>query len=567
MDSAGTWSLMQRRAPSDRVPRTKEDRSRLLGLVREHVRATRPVPPLSFQEVLDHTDAVLAASGMNKRYRDYCAVLVNNEVWKEQVAKFPFHRRLLLLPKCLRSETMCRAEIDELGLVCGSCGSCPIGDLQTQAERLGYAVMVAEGSPIVMSLIETGKVDAVVGVSCLSVLERVFPYMEAGAVPGIAIPLLNEGCSLTTVDLDWVWDAIHLLGSDPTRALDLEGLRREVEAWFAPERLEAVLGPSRSDTEKLARDWLAKAGKRWRPFLAVCTYQALQGDPGARPPDELETLAIAIECFHKASLIHDDIEDGDAARYGERTLHEELGIPVALNVGDFLIGEGYRLLTAAAYGPQVRAAMLAAVSEGHRTLCVGQGAELLWRCAPRPLSTAEVLEIFRLKTAPAFDVALQVGALAAGAGEELWGPLRRYSASVGTAYQIRDDIEDFDGEGGDLARSRPPLILAIAHDRATGRARTILDDLWRGSRRGPEIREEVAKILDGVGAFEVARELLDVHKFEAIRVLGEVGSPHLKGLLRRVISKIFGELEAMGCCDEYRAGNAASGERGADAAA
>ena len=51
-----------------------------------------------------------------------------------------------------------------------------------------------------------------------------------------------------------------------------------------------------------------------------------------------------MECFHKASLIHDDIEDDDAQRYGEPTLHVEHGVPVALNVGDLLIGEGYRLL-------------------------------------------------------------------------------------------------------------------------------------------------------------------------------------------------------------------------------
>jgi geranylgeranyl pyrophosphate synthase len=50
--------------------------------------------------------------------------------------------------------------------------------------------------------------------------------------------------------------------------------------------------------------------------------------------------------FHKASLIHDDIEDGDALRYGEPTLHSEYGVAVALNVGDLLIGEGYRLLAA-----------------------------------------------------------------------------------------------------------------------------------------------------------------------------------------------------------------------------
>ena len=62
-------------------------------------------------------------------------------------------------------------------------------ELQAEAERLGYAVLCAEGSAIVMAIIQTGKIDAIVGVSCLSVLEKAFPYMESAAIPGIAILL------------------------------------------------------------------------------------------------------------------------------------------------------------------------------------------------------------------------------------------------------------------------------------------------------------------------------------------------------------------------------------------
>jgi len=69
-----------------------------------------------------------------------------------------------------------------------------------RAGELGYAVLVAEGSAIVMSLIQTGKIEAIVGVSCLSVLERAFPYMEAAAIPGVAVPLLQDDCIDTTVE-------------------------------------------------------------------------------------------------------------------------------------------------------------------------------------------------------------------------------------------------------------------------------------------------------------------------------------------------------------------------------
>src|SRR5690606_891819 len=148
--------------------------------------------------------------------------------------------------------------------------------------------------------------DAVVGVSCLNVLEKCFPHMEAAAVPSVAIPLLQDDCINTTVDLDWVWDVIHLTASDKTYRLDLEGLKREVQSWFSRTALDELLGQAPSETDAIARDWLAKDGKRWRPYLAVCTYMALEGvRHGEEPPKPraLRQLAVAIECFHKASLI------------------------------------------------------------------------------------------------------------------------------------------------------------------------------------------------------------------------------------------------------------------------
>ena len=249
-------------------------------------------------------------------YRDYVGILINNEVWSEHLASVPFDRRLLLLPKCLRVEDKCPAPFDEFGLLCKQCGLCTIQDLQEEAERLGYAVLVAEGSALVMALIQSGKIDAIVGVSCLSVLERAFPYMEAAAIPGVAIPLLQDDCKDTAVDIDWVWSVIHHTSDDRTRRLDLDALRKEVETWFTPDALDAVLGPAEGEADRVARSWLAAEGKRWRPFLTACAYKALQDDPDQPLPPSLRQAAVAVECFHKASLVHDDIEDADDQRYG-----------------------------------------------------------------------------------------------------------------------------------------------------------------------------------------------------------------------------------------------------------
>ncbi len=391
------------RAPQDNIPPTRAERERLKYLVEGYVEARRDrlTPPFVLDELRSHSDEVVRNHGIDPKYRDYLAVLLNSEVWREQLATVPYERRLLLLPKCLRVEDKCPAPFDEFGLLCKQCGLCSIQDLQEEAERLGYAVLVAEGSAIVMALIQTGKIDALVGVSCLSVLEKAFPYLEAAAIPGVAIPLLQDDCKDTGVDLDWVWDVIHLTSDDKTRRLDLDGLRREVESWFEPPALDEVFGTKPgSDTERTARCWLAKAGKRWRPFLTVCAFRALCDDQEAALPADLRKLAVAVECFHKASLIHDDIEDGDSMRYGELALHAEHGVPIALNVGDLLIGEGYRLISECQAPADIRARMIQIASRGHCTLCLGQGAELEWMRAPAPLSSVQVLEIFRQKDRP-----------------------------------------------------------------------------------------------------------------------------------------------------------------------
>src|SRR3954464_598657 len=417
------------RAPKKNIPQTGIERNHILQMVRNYVAEHNPVPPLPTEDLKAHADRLVSMLKCDPIYRDYIGVLISNEMWREHLSQVPFERRLLLLPKCLRVESKCPAPFYEFGLLCKQCGLCSIQDLQAEAERLGYAVLVAEGSAIVMSLIQTGKIEAIVGVSCLSVLERAFPYMEAAAIPGVAVPLLQDDCIDTTVDLDWVWDYIHLTSDDKTRRLDLGALREEVDTWFAQEKLAKIMGPAEGETERIGREWLARAGKRWRPFLTVASYQALRDTPGAPLPEDVRKIAVAVECFHKASLIHDDIEDGDGERYGEKTLHEEHGVPVALNVGDLLIGEGYRLIANCEASPEQKAAMFLAAPEGQRQLCGGGGAELGWARKPAPLSSLQVLDIFRQKTAPAFEVALRLGALYAGneQHEEVSDVLQEYS--------------------------------------------------------------------------------------------------------------------------------------------
>ncbi len=559
--------VLPSRPPQETIPQTRAEREGMRVTIQRYVAANRDrlVPPLVLDELRLRSEELLALTGIDPKYRDYVGVLLSNEVWREQLAAVPFERRLLLLPKCMRVEDRCPAPFDEFGLLCKQCGLCSIQDLQEEAERLGYPVLVAEGSAIVMALIQTGKIDAIVGVSCLSVLERAFPYMESAAVPGIAIPLLQDDCRDTAVDIEWVWEVLHLDSADQTRRLDLEATKEEVRAWFQRENLDAIMGPAANGTEQIAREWLARDGKRWRPFLAVCAYQAMIEKPDAPLPAELRKVAAAVECFHKASLIHDDIEDNDAERYGRPALHMEIGVPAALNVGDLLVGEGYRLLASVDAPAEIRTAMSRAAAEGHRTLCLGQGAELLWARKPQPMSATEVLGIFSQKTAPAFEVALQLGVLFSGANIDVSATLAKYSQALGIAYQIRDDLDDLAADGvSDMTQMRPSLPMALAMDRAKGSSREIMERVWRKSAT-PEDREQLARILAEVKAEDRCRGLFEGYKEEAVRALKEIEHASLKGLLRRVIGKIF-SVEIKGWCSEFEARNAAGSPAGAEAA-
>ena len=544
------------RAPKENIPQTREEREVILREVRHYVAEQTLVPPVPLGDLKVHADKLVVALNTQANYRDYIGILINNELWRETLAAVPFERRLLMVPKCLRVESKCPAPFDEFGLLCKSCGLCSIQDLEYEAEKLGYAALVAEGSAIVMSLIQTGKVDAIVGVACIPVLERAFPYMEAAAVPGVAIPLLQDDCIDTTVDEEWIWDYIHLTSDDKTRRLDLSQLHEQVETWFTPESIEAVMGESEGETEAIARQWLSRAGKRWRPFLTAASFQALRDDATEPLPEDLRKVALAIECFHKASLIHDDIEDEDAERYGEKTLHEEYGIAVALNVGDLLIGEGYRLIAKTTVSDKQRVAMLQVAAEGQRHLCRGQGAELIWKRNPEPLKSVEVLDIFRQKTAPAFEVALQLGCIYANLEkyEEVSEVLGQYSENLGIAYQIRDDLSDLgaEGETNDLAGLRPTLLLAIAHEKAKDERKGHLARIWRRQMPEDVTLKEVEAWYRNLKAVKRAEDLQLTYKELAIRSLTDLENANLKGLLRRVIGKIFNDTVVKGWCSEVQ---------------
>jgi geranylgeranyl diphosphate synthase, type II len=215
----------------------------------------------------------------------------------------------------------------------------------------------------------------------------------------------------------------------------------------------------------------------------------------------------------------------------------------------------------------VCAELVRIAAAGHRELCIGQGAELAWMRRPEPLTADQTLDIFRRKTSPAFQVALGIGAALAGATAETQQVIRDYSEALGIAYQIRDDLEDLAGTDADgrFCLGAPSLLLALACDKAKASGRDRVMALFRGGRTSAADRSAFRTRLGELAVEDRARALLEAYKEQAIRTLPALQNASLKGLLRRVVGKVF-RVEIKGWCSEFETRDAAGRPAGAPAA-
>ncbi|MCH7725429.1 MAG: DUF116 domain-containing protein, partial [Planctomycetes bacterium] len=174
------------------VPDSKLLRVQIRARCAEVVAKLDKTLPMAKDEMERIVRATLEDMGHPEGYVGWTMVIFAAEFWRDQVAATPPSRRLLLLPHCLKHAEGCPADYDEYGLDCKTCGACSIADFRTEAEEMGYKVLVAEGSPIVLKIIVSGYVDAVVGVACLNVLEKAIDKILLAGIPCMAVPLLSS---------------------------------------------------------------------------------------------------------------------------------------------------------------------------------------------------------------------------------------------------------------------------------------------------------------------------------------------------------------------------------------
>ena len=181
-------------------------------------------------------------------------------------------------------------------------------------------------------------------------------------------------------------------------------------------------------------DFMGRGGKRLRPRICEAAYRSISGSDSSR----VAPLAEAVECIHKASLIHDDIQDSAPTRYGAPATWAEYGVPVAIAAGDWLLARGVALVAESGFPNAAEMSRL--VSRAVLALCEGQGDELS--------GLGDYVSVCERKTGSLFALAAALGALAAGAEPE---PYWRGGEGFGVLFQIEDDICD-EGETPRLSR-------------------------------------------------------------------------------------------------------------------
>ncbi|MDA1055911.1 MAG: polyprenyl synthetase family protein [Planctomycetota bacterium] len=535
--------------------------------------------PLAKDDMEMIVRSTLDELGMSEGYVGWMMVVFATEFWRDQVAVVPPARRLFLLPHCLKHAEGCPADYDEFGLECKQCGACSIADFRSVADDMGYKVLVAEGSPIVLKIILSGYVDAIVGVACLNVLEKAIDKILLAGIPCMAVPLLSSDCRNTSVDEDWVAEMVRLYNTEPVQQTrSYVHLLRSASRMFEPEELERIVprlrcGPRLAEvngqgaaglspiaaTEAIAYDFLSKGGKHSRPFITLAVYDALTGGKGtlsdggeyvASFPDAVRRTAMSIETFHKASLVHDDIEDDDAFRYGDETLHRRYGIPTAINVGDYMIGMGYRLVSrdAKELGADVVADILNNLADAHMKLSEGQGAELMWRDAKdKRLKPLDALKIYALKTSPAFEAALYSGVRLAGPVDDYAEPIKQFSRNMGVAFQILNDLKDWRGDsdnkmsaGGDTLGGRPTVLWALAIEGLPAAEQAELLKLVADESIGDEYRiSRVRQLYEQADVFEKAHRLVDKHQQRAEAIADALEPEELRRLFYYLIDTVL----------------------------
>ncbi len=221
-------------------------------------------------------------------------------------------------------------------------------------------------------------------------------------------------------------------------------INRELDCYLPSSETGAVIEAMRYSLEA--------GGKRLRPILTLATAETLQGDSPRLLP-----LACAYEMVHTYSLIHDDLPamDDSNLRRGKATCHLEHGEAIAILAGDALLTLAFELI--ADYGlrhscPGKALLIIKNLSSASGVAGMIGGQALDLQGEKENLSLADTEKMAALKTGALIRSAVYCGAIASGAGETELKALDQYAQAIGLAFQVVDDVLDYESSPGELGK-------------------------------------------------------------------------------------------------------------------
>jgi len=208
---------------------------------------------------------------------------------------------------------------------------------------------------------------------------------------------------------------------------------------------ELILSKAGSDVTmipEVANHLISSGGKRLRPMLTLAAAQMFgyEGDGHVK-------LATSVEFMHTATLLHDDVVDESDMRRGKRTARMIWGNQASVLVGDFLLGQAFRMM--------VDVGSLDALDILSTAASVIAEGEVLQLSVAKNLETTEdeYLAVIKAKTAALFSAAAEVGPVVANATKSDRAALRSYGTNLGLAFQLIDDALDYAGDSSSLGKN------------------------------------------------------------------------------------------------------------------
>ncbi|MEI2771822.1 MAG: octaprenyl diphosphate synthase [Candidatus Competibacter sp.] len=262
---------------------------------------------------------------------------------------------------------------------------------------------------------------------------------------------------------------------------------------------------------QLAGYIIDSGGKRLRPITVLLAAHAC-GYAGSRHID----AAAIIEFIHTATLLHDDVVDESNLRRGRETANAIWGNQASVLVGDFLYSRSFQMM--ADIGSM---RVMEIMADTTNTIAEGEVMQLL-NCHDPDTTEERYMAVIHCKTAKLFEAAARLGAVLADRPPAEEQVLARYGLHLGTAFQLIDDVLDYNASsaelgkniGDDLAEGKPtlPLIHAMRHG-TSEEVRIIREAIEQG---GLEHIDIVTRTIESTGALDYTARLADEQAEQAI---------------------------------------------------